>query len=188
MCIAELKSEMKTFSNDLKASVQKEIRSESFGDKEAERLDNIFKQILKEKLKSVIQDEKIVQILNLNEKSFFYSIYEYYDEKKGEEMQTMFYTLNGNWFKVQLEILQTGCDEYELDYNLASELKKFFSEDPEKRRERLVGPLERQLEEIDRQLEKLDERKQENTYYEVKLDQEKFEQFFLELEGIKNAV
>jgi hypothetical protein len=188
MYLAELKKEMEVFAVGLKKSLQEEMRSEEFAEREAERLDNIFKQTLKEKLELIMPNyESDTEKPDLEKVSFFYEIYEDYNEKKGEEYEAMYYELNGNWFKIQLEILQLDCDDYEMDYTMGSELRKIFSEDPDNRRERLEGPLQRKLLAIDRELEILEEKKEENRYYEVKLNKENFNDFFAELEKLTNA-
>lgn len=188
MCYSDLKNEMKVVATGLKKSVKAEIRSEEFAENEAERLDNIFKQILKEKLESTIpQYAEARANLDLEKITFFYEIYEDYNEEQGDELEAKFWKLNGDWFKVQLEILELDCDDYEMDYTMGSELSKFFSEDPDNRRDRLEGPLQSRLSAIDTELENLAEERENNRYYDVKLNEDNFEQFFMDLEKIKNA-
>ncbi len=185
MDCTELKKEMNVLAQALKIGVQEKIVSEDFADKEAERLNKSFQVNFKAQLMALFKgNTTLVESFNIEKQRYFYGIYEYYDEAKGEEYQQQFYELNLNWFKLQEKIIQYNSDGYDLDYTLSSELNQIFSESPEHRRERLEEPLEREKEEIDRQLEILEEKKRDNTYYEVKFDQKVFDEFISKLEQL----
>lgn len=186
MNISELKQEMELYAGELIKSVKEELRPEELADKEAERLDNIFKQTLKEKLKQLFNNTENIAKLDFDKYEFFYSLFEYYNQSRGDELQAMYYKLNADWFRKQEEILHTGCDEYELDLIDASELRKFFSEDPDDRRERLEGPLQRELEDIDNQISALQDKMNDNRFYEIQFREEQYADFMAKVEKLQH--
>ncbi len=185
MTCTDVKKEMELLAEGLKIGTAEKFTSEENADLEAERINKTFSETFRVKLIELFKGNKeFVESLNLDKKSFFYGIYEFYDEAKGEEYQQMFWDLNLNWFEVQEEILHHDCGGYELDYDLSSELDKFFSESPERRRKRLEEPLERKIQEIDRKLEELDVKTRENKYYQVKFNKEVFLELVDKLESL----
>jgi len=97
------------------------------------------------------------------------------DEKRLNELNIRYFELAKRFFELHQKKLDTGCDEYELDYIGASDFYKLFHESPESRRRRLEGPINRKIEKNERETERINEeieRLQQEKRYKIFIDEE----------------
>ena len=100
---------------------------------------------------------------------------EYFEKKEHIKNDKLWDKLNIEWlevshqfFELQLELLQSECDDYDMEYTMQSELFQFFHENPDNRRARIEGPINRRIEKNERQTQLIEEKIQELVSYTIK--------------------
>lgn len=89
------------------------------------------------------------------------------DEDRWNELQVKWLQLNKKYFELQSKLAHTGCDEYDMNYMMQSELYKFFHEDMDKRRERLESPILRKIEHVNAEIAGIDAEQARLTSYTI---------------------
>ena len=103
------------------------------------------------------------------------------DEKRWNELQTKWFQLNKQFFKLQSKLLHTGCDEYDMNYVMQSELFQFFHEDMDKRRERLEAPILRKIDNVNAEIARIDAEQELLTRYTITGNPDEIEAVFQKL-------
>lgn len=138
------------------------------------------------KSKSEISEEKIIECQNdFFSKEYFTKAEEINDEKKWAELDKKWWRLNKKFYKLRDKILKKGCDEYDLKYCGQSELYQFFHEDPDKRRDRLEAPIQREIEAVEEETAFIEAEQEKMTAYSIQADSEiikdSFQKFYRNL-------
>ena len=178
---------MKSMKNFADLGINIPIVSEITGTKkEIDQKIEAFNQQLKIEFEKIIkQGENKISKSKLDEltKEFFST--EYFtikesvtDEKRWDELQTKWFKLNKKYFELTLELTQTGCSEYELNYTMESEFYKFFHEDPERRKQRLEVPIQQKIDAVEEEVAKVDAEQQALTIYSIVNNKKDISQHF----------
>jgi hypothetical protein len=104
------------------------------------------------------------------------------DEEKYHEYREQVMALHMKFFKLHEKKLSFGHVDYLAKYIGNSELYQFFHEDPDDRKERLEGPIDKELEELDEKIDELEKKQQETYLCKINSDkksiQRKIAEFF----------
>ncbi|OQY39740.1 MAG: hypothetical protein B6226_01255 [Candidatus Cloacimonetes bacterium 4572_65] len=117
---------------------------------------------LQEKLISIIDYDKLLKELEIT--SFIEVKTTITNEDAYYKNHQIFIDLHRRYFKLEEKKLSYGCDEYDLDYTMESELYQWFHESPESKRDRLEGPIDRKIEQIEAEIEQLEIDDKKNYY------------------------
>ena len=138
------------------------------------------------KSKGEISEEKIIECQNeFLSKEYFTKNEEISDENKWAKLDKEWWRLNKKFYTLRDKLLKKGCDEYDLKYCGQSELYQFFHEDPDKRRERLETPIQREIDEVDEETARIEAEQEKMTAYSIQADSEiikdNFQKFYRKL-------
>ena len=111
-------------------------------------------------------------------KEYFTKVESITDKKQWRKLQAEWFELNAKIFKLQLELLETGCDEYDLNYTGESEFYQIFHEHPDKRRERLEAPIQHKIDKIEAEIATIDAEQKKLTVYSIENNTEKIYESF----------
>ena len=154
--------------------VEQEIK-----DLEEKLADEIKKIIAYCRTKANFPKEKIVKFQNdFFANDFFTKSEEVSDEKKWAELDNEWWRLNKKFFKLQVKLQKTGCDEYDLNYTGQSEFYQFLHENPDKKRERLENPIREEIEAVETRTHQIEKEQEKLTEYTVQIDSEKIKDNF----------
>jgi hypothetical protein len=102
------------------------------------------------------------------EMTFYHTDYDVTDDNLFYELNRKYQEENLKFFELNLKLTESGCDEYEIEYLLKSELYRFFHEDPDIRRERLEVPIRRELENVDKNIKRINKEIDKISFFRIK--------------------
>jgi hypothetical protein len=151
------------------------VTTEFKTEKEVEEKIEEMKKALEEELEKVlnssfdnISPENLQNLKNdFFSNEYFEKIKHIEDKKLWREIHDQWFNLNQEFLELQLKLLHTGCDEYDMEYTMQSEFYQLFHEDPDKRRARIEGPINRKIERNEQESQLLDEKIKELESYSI---------------------
>ncbi len=93
-----------------------------------------------------------------------------HDKEKWNQLQKKWFALSKEYFELNLEMSQTGCDEYDMNYTMESEFYQFLHENPDKRRERLEAPIQRKIDKVEAETAEIEAEQNKITEYKLEGD------------------
>jgi hypothetical protein len=88
------------------------------------------------------------------------------------KLHKRWFELNQKYFELFSDKLETGCDEYDMDYSMRSTFHQLLHESPEKRRERLEKPIDREMEKLEADMALLDDEISKVVQYYVEANEQ----------------
>ena len=131
-------------------------------------LENEFEKYLETSTKNISTEVLLELKSEFFSNEYFEKIKHIKDHNLWNELHAKWFNLSKEYFKLQQKLLDAGCDEYDMEYTMQSELYQFFHEDPDKRRARIEGPINRRIEKNERQTTLVEENIQELESYTIK--------------------
>ncbi len=153
-----------------------EVVTEFKTEKEAETKIEEMKKILEEEFEKALNPSKNNIPIGDSQKlknEFFSN--EYFEKTKHIKDNKLWNKLHAEWFelsqqflKLHQKLLQSGCDEYDMEYTMQSEFYQLFHENPDNRRARIEGPINKRIGKNERQTKLIEEKIQELESYTIK--------------------
>lgn len=92
------------------------------------------------------------------------------DSERYNELNVQYFKLNKQYAELEINKLDLNCDDYEMDYIMRSELYQAFHEDPDKRRARLEGPIQRKIDIIDKEIDDIKQEQEMLESFQIQVD------------------